>query len=120
MTTEQLKQALAANLNPAALAALTGRITLHCDAALQDPSAHRGASAATDPAAVLRLHSDGQQLQWLDTEADTDVTFYFENCEHALAVLTGKADVMTEFMAGRFRSSGYLLWTFPLLSIFRA
>ena len=113
MTIDQLQQALASRINTQALAALSGSITLHCEPALVT-------TANTHPEATLQLHSDGKRLIWLTSQDATDATFYFDSCEHALALLTGEADVMAEFMSGRFRSSGYLLWTFPLLSLFRS
>lgn len=112
MTIDQLQQALDGRVNGPALATLRGSITLHCLPTSLNSCDHH-------PDAILQFRSDGNRLVWLNSPEATDATFYFDSCEHALALLSGEADVMAEFMAGRFRSSGYLLWTFPLLSLFR-
>jgi len=49
-----------------------------------------------------------------------DATFYFADTDIAWAVLSGQADPLNAFMEGRFRSDGYLLWTFALTAMFPA
>lgn len=101
MNIDQLQRELARRVNQQVLATLHGNISLHCG---QEE---------------LLLLIDHGQLSWQGNGALTDVTFFFESPAQAYDLLCGGADVMVEFMAGRFRSSGYLLWTFPLLTLFR-
>lgn len=101
MDIARLQSALAARLNAPALTSLQGHICLQC-----------GAHA-------LHFQIRGERLEWDAGEDEPDVTFYFECPAHAFELLCGNGDVMADFMDGKFRSSGYLLWTFPLLTLFR-
>ena len=103
MDIDTLQLSLANRVNSGALQHLQGRIDLHCNDQ------------------VLRLQIEGHSLHWsTDSHRPTaDVTFYFCSPDQAYEILCGSADLMAEFMQGRFRSSGYLLWTFPLLTLFR-
>ena len=38
----------------------------------------------------------------------------------AWALLSGQADAFSAFMEGRFRSDGYLMWAFTLMSMFQS
>lgn len=111
MTIDELRAALTAQTNQAALATFSGSIMLQLGAHLanQDPDANNH----------LTLRVTDSKLQWLPHGTDAEAIFYFADSQQALALLTGQAHVMDEFMAGRFRSNGYLLWTAPLLSLFR-
>ena len=51
---------------------------------------------------------------------DPDATFYFEDVDTAWALLSGQADAIGAFMEGKFRSDGYLMWAFTLMSMFRS
>ena len=48
-----------------------------------------------------------------------DITLYFHTAQEALDLLQGQANPVEAFMDGRFRSDGYLLWVFAVLSMFR-
>lgn len=102
LTLQDLQRALDSSINPAALTAFNGHVTLYCE----------------QPGAALHLQLDHGALHWHRQPERTDATFYFTDCEQAQRLLTGRGNVIAEFMAGRFRSSGYLLWTFPVLGLF--
>ena len=70
---------------------------------------------ASGETVVYRVHPDGL----LDAESMTaDVTFSFASWEATVALLTGQRDPIAAFMAGEFRSDGYLTAVFLVLSIF--
>ncbi|MEM1436287.1 MAG: hypothetical protein AAGG11_19705 [Pseudomonadota bacterium] len=100
----EIQEQLEARLNPQVLHSLHGRVRL-C-----------WSSAATDAVAFSLQHGT---FRWQDAAASTDVTFYFESQPLMLGILLGSEDPIAAFMRGSFRSSGYLLWTFPLLTLFR-
>ncbi|MEM6708183.1 MAG: hypothetical protein AAF648_05320 [Pseudomonadota bacterium] len=76
------------------------------------------ATARSRDTGTLVLAIGEHSLEWLDASAREDVTFYFESAQAMLAILEGQVDPIEAFMQGTFQSSGYLLWTFPLLSLF--
>ncbi len=48
-------------------------------------------------------------------ETEPEWTIYFDSEDSALALLTGQANPITQFMAGELRSSGYIVTTFHVL-----
>ena len=73
----------------------------------------------------LLLEIVDEQIQFRDFRAETsardpDATFYFEDVDTAWALLSGQADAIGAFMEGKFRSDGYLMWAFTLMSMFRS
>ena len=76
---------------------------------------------AVEDVRVLCFSVSNGELKFLDLHPDKiDVTFYF--CDHQTMtnLLFSKADAFDAFMAGDFRSSGYLMLTFALMEIFRS
>lgn len=93
-----------------------GRIALRCTLpAAQQPDS-QGLHLNDESDLGFELSAVG--LHWL-TEGPVDAIFYFENVALAEALLIGPGDAMRSFSAGTFRASGYLLWTLPLLTLFR-
>ena len=83
-----------------------------------------GAAADTDMVVALavgaerivyHLHPAGLGVE---PRAEPDVTFTFSSWEKTHALLTGGADPIAAFMAGEFRSDGYLTAVFLVLSVF--
>jgi putative sterol carrier protein len=84
--------------------------------------------AATGIDAVLRLQAGAEQLTFrvrdgtLDFAVpDTmpaDATFMFTDLDTARALLSGRGNAFDAFMAGHFRSDGYLMWAFALMAMF--
>lgn len=68
-------------------------------------------------ALLLRVRDGALEFR-ADTEP-ADVTFLFEDLDTAWALLTGRLNPFDAFMDGRFRSDGYLLWTFAVVTMFR-
>lgn len=54
-----------------------------------------------------------------DATLEADVTFFFDNAETALGIVTGLEDPINAFMDGRFRADGHLPLAFVLLGLFR-
>ena len=105
-----LRDQLTSRLAAEALVSLNGRIGLSWPL----PNAN------IEPRERIAFEVSDGQLAWLEDDAIVDATFYFSRRELVPAVLCGRTDPIGAFMAGEFCSSGYLLWTFPLLSLFRA
>ena len=64
--------------------------------------------------------ADGQ-LRFIDEgSVRPDATFLFSDLDTAWALLTGRADAFTAFMAGSFRADGYLMWAFTMMAMFRS
>lgn len=86
--------------------------------------------ASTGMDATIRLAIADELLQFEVAEgriefheADVrqpDATFFFEDVDIAWALLSGQADAFAAFMEGRFRSDGYLMWAFTLMSMFQS
>lgn len=70
---------------------------------------------------VLTFHVSHGSLDF-DLPADTrpDATFRFADAETAWALLSGQSDAFQAFMQGRFRSDGYLMWAFALMTMFQS
>lgn len=110
---QALRDELEAALNAASLHALSGRIELSWG----EPATASPAQAGPSPS--LRFAVEDGAFEWLPAAASVDVTFYFNDASALRRVLGGEDNPMDHFMRGDFRSSGYLLWTFPLLTLFR-
>ena len=88
------------------------------------------APASAGMEAVIQLAIGDESLRFevtegtirFDVAADQqpDATFYFEDVDTAWALLSGQADAFSEFMDGRFRADGYLMWAFTLMAMFRS
>ena len=72
--------------------------------------------ATASPLATFAV--DAGKLRFNPTEP-ADATFFFDSAETARAVLSGDADPIAAFMAGRFRADGNLPLAFVLLGLFR-
>ncbi|MDA1076331.1 MAG: SCP2 sterol-binding domain-containing protein, partial [Proteobacteria bacterium] len=92
MTINDLKSALAAGFNPAA--------ATHFNATL--------AFSAEDQRLVVHIH-DGE-LSFPEDISAADVTFLFPSFDMAWKLFSGQVNPMEAFMAGDFRSDGFLLW----------
>jgi len=82
---------------------------------------------AMDVDATIRLVAGGRTLTTFtvcraaltfDASLTADVTFTFDREETAHAIVTGTANPIDAFMAGRFRSDGHLPMAFVLLGLF--
>lgn len=62
-----------------------------------------------------------QKLEFVDAPGDdfSDVTLIVDNLSTFHRVLTGKQHLVSAFMRGNFRSDGYLVLVFQVLSVFR-
>ncbi len=93
-----------------------------------EQSFHPPAAAGMD--AVFRLEAGEATLRFrvrhgrldfdLPADEQADATFIFQDEETASALLSGRADAFEAFMTGRFRSDGYLMWAFALMSMFQS
>ncbi len=66
----------------------------------------------------LTFHIAHGTLEFVEQE-HSDATFYFDDEDSALALLSGQSDPFDAFMNGQFRADGYLVWAFVLLGMFR-
>ncbi|MCH2337954.1 MAG: hypothetical protein MK316_11900 [Pseudomonadales bacterium] len=66
----------------------------------------------------LRCHVSGEGITFV--KADADVNFTFESWNSVSGLLLGDTDPTAAFMAGQFRSDGYLTLLFLILAIFRS
>ena len=73
---------------------------------------------ATEEATLATFAADAGKLRF-DPAEPVDATFFFDSVETARAVLSGDADPIAAFMAGRFRADGNLPLAFVLLGLFR-
>lgn len=73
---------------------------------------------ATEKATLATFAVDAGKLRF-DPAEPVDATFFFDSVETARAVLSGDADPIAAFMAGRFRADGNLPLAFVLLGLFR-
>lgn len=73
---------------------------------------------ATEEATLATFAADAGKLRF-DPAEPVDATFFFDSAETARAVLSGNADPIAAFMAGRFRADGNLPLAFVLLGLFR-
>ena len=72
-----------------------------------------------DGACRVGIHDAAARFYEEETCAPTpDLIIYFRDAEQARAIVEGKADPVAAFMAGEFRSSGYLVWVFQTLAAF--
>lgn len=55
-----------------------------------------------------------------DGSVRPDATFLFSDMDTAWALLTGRSDAFSAFMAGSFRADGYLMWAFTLMAMFQS
>ena len=88
---------------------------------------HPAAAGALD--AVFELVIGNESLRFRVTrgvidfnvpvQMRADATFRFEDEATAWALLSGRADPFDAFMRGHFRSDGYLMWAFALMSMFQ-
>jgi hypothetical protein len=78
------------------------------------------ALASTAPAPTLRCSIRAGDLEILkdDAPCEPDFTLYFRDEAHAIALLSAAISPIDAFMAGEFRSSGYIVWSFRTLAAF--
>ena len=74
---------------------------------------------ADQPTIWMRIDHGHIVVEQSDGSRAADLTLYFDNEASAVDLLTGKADPIRAFMAHEFRSDGYLVWVFTVLSMFR-
>ena len=67
----------------------------------------------------FRVH-DGRLDFSVDDAVEPDATFMFEDVDTAWSLLSGHGNAFEAFMAGRFRSDGYLMWAFALMAMFQS
>jgi putative sterol carrier protein len=99
MTISELKSLLEANFQPAAAADFNATLAI---------------SAGGES---LTLTVNGNALTFPD-QAEPDATFIFPDVDAAWHLISGKTNPIDAFMAGEFRSDGFLLWGFRLLGMF--
>jgi hypothetical protein len=111
----------AAGLGEALMAAFSAEAARDFDGTVRlvlDPGDGQPMPAAEPEAIVFRI--DHGQIEPLAARSGAcDITLYFHTADEALALLCGTANPVSAFMDGRFRSDGYLLWVFAVLSMFR-
>ncbi len=93
-----------------------------------EESFHPAAAAGLD--AIFRLDVAGDGLSFrvhdgrldfsVDDAVEPDATFMFEDVDTAWSLLSGHGNAFEAFMAGRFRSDGYLMWAFALMAMFQS
>lgn len=107
---QKLASQLAGSFNPAAAMDFDGTVLLE----LQPES-------AATPAWVRLIVNHGQlDVSVVNEPTTADITLFFHSGEEAAELLLGRANPVNAFMDGRFRSDGYLIWVFAVLSMFRA
>ena len=113
---QQIQDRCQAQFNPGA-ATFSGTLSLNWTG----PDTKRESNVTTNHSLALAV-SPGE-LHWLEQRAGTQAAFYFSSIDRLERLLFSSPDplqeLLTQFMSGDIRSSGYLLWTFPLLSLFR-
>ena len=101
---------LSASFNPVLAREFDGTVVLELD-----PGSDQGAAQRV----VLILDHGKLQTRVTTDQTPADITLYFHSAAEAAALLQGSANPVTAFMEGRFRSDGYLIWVFSVLSMFR-
>ena len=67
---------------------------------------------------VLHFVIQEAAIEFVTSLRAPELTLYFTSQRVAEAVLTGRTNPIDAFMRGDFRSSGYIMKTFQLISIF--
>lgn len=112
ITAAQLSKALIDRFSPAAAKDFDGTVCLQLQA---NGSAHV-------ERILFRIdhgHISAGSVSGAPALDHPDITLYFHSAGEALDLLRGSANPVAAFMDGRFRSDGYLLWVFAVLSMFR-
>lgn len=116
---DDVRDYLAARINPAAVASLDAKMGLAWPAT---GSAQGHASAGTFES-VLIFELKRGELIWLAEGASAQATFRFRDAQDVVHLLSDSGaaytDFMARFMAAELSSDGYLPWAFTLLSLFR-
>lgn len=102
---------LSASFNPAVAREFDGTVVLELEA---------GGDQGATQRVVLTLDQGDLQSRVTTDQISADITLYFHSAAEAAALLQGSANPVAAFMEGRFRSDGYLIWVFSVLSMFRA
>lgn len=113
LTAAGLGEALVGTFSPEAARDFDGTVRL-----VLDPRSG-GPGAVTDPEAIAFRIEHGRIEPCAPHVGPFDITLYFHSADEARALLCGSANPVAAFMEGRFRSDGYLLWVFAVLSMFR-
>ncbi len=101
---------LAKSFNPGLAREFDGTVVLELLAASDGSVAQR---------VVLDVDHGALQTRITSEPTPADITLYFHSAAEAAQLLQGSANPVTAFMDGRFRSDGYLIWVFTVLSMFR-
>jgi len=102
---------LSASFNPVLAREFDGTVVLDLAAASDGAVAQR---------VLLKVDHGDLQTRITSEQTPADITLYFHSADEAAQLLQGSANPVAEFMDGRFRSDGYLIWVFTVLSMFRA
>jgi hypothetical protein len=127
MTADDLAERLLKGFSPQAAPDFDGTVRLVLEApgrALPTLQMDEGQTDAgqTDakPPGSIGLRIDHGHIERMDGLYQVfDITLYFHTADEACNLLCGSANPVAAFMEGRFRSDGYLLWVFAVLSMFR-
>lgn len=113
LTGAGLGEALVGAFSPDAARDFDGTVRFVLDPAAGEPGAAPHLEA-------IAFRVDHGRIEPCDAHTGAfDITLYFHSAEEARALLCGSANPVAAFMEGRFRSDGYLLWVFAVLSMFR-
>ena len=74
--------------------------------------------AATPALLRCRIRDGVFEILADESSCAPDFTLYFRDEAHAIGLLSTKISPIDAFMAGEFRSSGYIVWSFRTLAAF--
>ncbi len=75
------------------------------------------AFCSEDKRLLIGIH-DGRLTFPDEADQRPDLQLYFASEEQAVDIMAGAGNPIEAFMAGEFRSSGYILWVFQVLAAF--
>lgn len=76
------------------------------------------AHAAPVPTLRCTIHAGVFEILTDEAPYEPDFTLYFRDEAHAIDLLSARISPIDAFMAGEFRSSGYIVWSFRTLAAF--
>ena len=65
-------------------------------------------------------HAEVTFYEDLNKAPAPELVLYFEDEQQARAIIVGRLNPIEAFMAGEFRSNGYIVWAFQTLAAFSA
>ena len=63
-------------------------------------------------------HGEAQYFEDIAQAPAAELVIYFRDRQQAEQIITGKTNPIDAFMAGEFRSNGYIVWVFQTLAAF--